>query len=179
MSNTEPALFDPPFTPRSAVLSPCRRYRYTLTRRWTADPGPICVVAALNPSTADAEHDDPTVRRCIGFARRYGAVELRIVNLYALRATDSHELWAADDPVGPDNDRHLAAAAEAATRTVGPIIVAWGAHARADRVRAAVALLARKDLLCLGITKAGAPRHPLYLPASAPLMPWTYREAAG
>lgn len=179
MSSAEPALFNPQFTPRSAVLSPCGRYRYVLTRRWAAEPGPVCVIVALNPSTADAEHDDPTVKRCIGFARRCGATELRIVNLYALRATDPGELWSAEDPVGPDNDRHLVAAAEVAVRTVGPIIVAWGANARSDRVRAGVALLGRKDLLCLGTTKAGAPRHPLYLPATAPLMPWTHRANAG
>lgn len=169
----DPGLFEAPFVPRAAALSPCGRYRYSLTRRWTADAGPVWVIVMLNPSTADGVDDDPTVRRCVQFVRRGRAAELRIVNLYGLRATDPRELWRCDDPVGPDNDRHVLAAVARADETHGAVIAAWGAHARADRVRAVVDLVGRRELLCLGTTSAGAPRHPLYLAASVPVQPWS------
>lgn len=168
------SLFEVPFTPREAVLSPCGTYRYSLTRRWSAEPGPVWVFVMLNPSTADGHVDDATVRRCIQFTRRGGAAELRIVNLYGLRATDPRELWRAEDPVGPDNDRHVLAAISRAEATAGAVIAAWGAHGRPDRVRAVVDLIGRRrDILCLGTTATGAPRHPLYLPAAASLRPWS------
>lgn len=170
----ELSLFDAPYAPRAASLSLCRTYRYSLTRRWSPDRGAVWVFVMLNPSTADGHDDDATVRRCVGFARRGGAVELCVVNLYALRATDPRELWRAEDPVGPENDRHLLAAAARADASSGAVIAAWGAHARPDRVRAVVGLFGgRRDLLCLGTTAAGAPRHPLYLPAAASPRPWS------
>ena len=106
-----------------AVVSDDGAYRYRLTRCWTSDlfrdgDGQMLVVG-LNPSTADAVHDDPTVRRCIGFAHREGCAELVIVNLFALRSPTPRRLVYAADPVGPENDRHIEAAALAAAEAGG------------------------------------------------------------
>lgn len=159
---------------RPADISACGRYRYLLGRRW-AD-GPRATFIMLNPSTADAEQDDPTIRRCIGYARAWGMGALQVVNLYALRATDPAELWRAQDPIGPDNDITLVACALA--HRPAPLIAAWGAHARPDRVAAVLALPGMDRLTALGVTKAGQPRHPLYLPATATLRPWPTEAGA-
>ena len=117
----------------------------------------------LNPSTADAQRDDPTIRRCIRFSRDWGWGALEIVNLYALRATDPQRLRRHRDPVGPDNDAHILAAAA----RNGPTIGAWGAF-EVDPLRPARVLAMLGDgVRCLGLTRAGHPRHPLYAPASA------------
>jgi hypothetical protein len=115
----------------------------------------------LNPSTADAARDDPTIRRCIGFARSWGYAGVEVVNLFALRATDPRELWRVRDPVGPDNDRAL----KDATRRIAGMVLAWGAHgALLDRDRDVLRLLSpRTRLLALGWTVRRRPRHPLYL----------------
>lgn len=106
----DPPVVDPgPAPGRAAVLSPCGRYRYELTRRWA--PGPLVGWVMLNPSRADAHTDDPTVRRCVGFAHRWGYGGLIIRNLYALRATDPAALADHLDPVGPDTTRTWPAAA--------------------------------------------------------------------
>lgn len=176
---TDLSLFDidPPPVDRplgSAVLSDCERYRYSLTRRW-AD-GPTAVALMLNPSTADALSDDPTIRRLAGkngFARHWGCGALLVVNLYAWRATDPTELWTADDPVGPENDAHLCAAATIAADTGGPLVGAWGANAKPDRIAAVLALPGMDQLTALAVTKAGQPRHPLYLKAELTPQPWT------
>jgi hypothetical protein len=148
-------------------------YRYTLQRGWT-DGWPWATFIMLNPSTADADTDDPTIRRCIGFAQREGCAGLRVVNLYALRATDPRELWKHADPVGPLNDFHLRDEFLDVAYGGGLVIAAWGAHARPDRVAVVRNLAAGfgVDLHALGFTKAGQPRHPLYLRGDAPLVPW-------
>lgn len=114
----------------------------------------------LNPSTADARRDDPTVRRCIGFARDWGYGGIEVVNIFALRATDPRELRSARDPIGPRNDAFILRAAAGS-----PVVVAWGIHgALGDRGVLALKLFgARSRLLALGRTRSGAPRHPLYL----------------
>jgi hypothetical protein len=125
----------------------------------------------LNPSTADANVDDPTIRRVIGFTAGLGFGGLMVVNLFALRATDPAELARHPDPVGPHNDTYIRAAAA----EHGTVMLAWGAHPSAQRREAAVLSILRDSgarLLCLGTTKSGAPRHPLYLPASAPAVPY-------
>lgn len=91
---------------RAAVVSPCTRYRYVLERQWRA-AAPAMTLVMLNPSTADASKDDPTITRCIGFALREAYGGIRVLNLFALRATDPGELAKAADPIGPDNDVHL------------------------------------------------------------------------
>lgn len=145
-------------------------YRYTLTRPCLDNGNGTVVFVMLNPSTADANVDDPTIRRCVGFAQAWDYSRLLVVNLYALRATDPRELWKHPDPVGPRNDDVLGSA----MFNYGDIVCAWGAHARASRVlhfrKLAEAVSA--DLTCLGVTKSGAPRHPLYLPKNSARVPW-------
>lgn len=151
---------------RDAQLSEDGRYRYQLTRRWSE--GPVACFIGLNPSTADARVDDPTIRRCIGFARSWGCGALEMLNLFALRATDPRVMRADSAPVGPDNEQWLRSACERSEI----IVACWGVHGvhlgRAGEVRG----LLGDDLLCLGTTKDGHPRHPLYLPASAQLRPF-------
>ena len=113
----------------------------------------------LNPSTADARRDDPTIRRCMGFARLWGYSVLEVRNLFAWRATDPRELLTAPDPTGgPRGDRELQAVAKADL-----VIAAWGARVPFARDREALALLGGCDLKCLGRTRNGQPRHPLYV----------------
>lgn len=148
----------------AAVISECGRYRYVLRRAWAV--GEPLVFVMLNPSTADALLDDPTIRRCIGFAKREGASGLSVVNLYAYRSTDPRRLWTVGDPVGPNNDDTLL------LECVGrKVVCAWGANARADRVGDVRTLLqlCGADAWCLGTTNTGAPRHPLYIKADQPL----------
>ena len=147
------------------VLSTCRRWRYVLGRGSAA--GPVATFVGLNPSTADEREDDPTVRKCLGFARRWEVSGVLLVNLYAYRATDPRELRTTPDPVGPDNDRWVQWALERAT---AHRIAAWGAtdrrrHARAETVRG----LWEGPWQCLGVTRGGDPRHPLYAPYGAPV----------
>lgn len=154
-----------------ADLSRCGRYRYALGRRWGA--GAEALFVLLNPSTADAGADDPTLRRCMGFARREGCGASRTVNLFAWRATAPKDLVAAGEvAVGP---RNAAALRTALAECDGPVIVGWGAQAMAAPRAVALERLASgqgRMLMCLGITKAGQPRHPLYIRADAPLVPW-------
>ncbi len=157
-----------------ADLSRCGRYRYALGRQW--GPGPEALFVLLNPSTADAALDDPTLRRCIGFARREGCGASRTVNLFAWRATAPKDLAAAmaagQDGVGR---RNRAALGEALDACDGPAIVGWGAHPLAAPRGAALARLAAargRPLHCLGLTKTGQPRHPLYIRREAALVPW-------
>jgi hypothetical protein len=132
----------------------------------------------LNPSTADANLDDPTIRRCIGFAKSWGCHGLLVVNLYALRAHNPRRLWEASDPVGPKNDTYLENYIDRALWLKWPLVAAWGANAKPDRVAQVLALArcgampGEESLQALGVTKSGAPRHPLYLRADAVLAPW-------
>lgn len=156
----------------TAIISPDGQYRYRLARTWSDEPPATFIM--LNPSTADAEVDDPTIRRCMGYARRWGCGGLVVVNLYGLRATNPADLWRTDDPVGPKNDDILTMALYRARSSTAPVIAAWGAHARPDRVEF-VRYAARGSgvqLRALKVTKAGAPGHPLYLRADAELKPW-------
>lgn len=155
----------------SAIISQCGQYRYMLSRAGDlhATRGPALFIM-LNPSTADAELDDPTIRRCRGFAQTWGCNGIQVVNLYALRSTDPEGLWDHPDPVGPENDNWLARMALAATE----VVCAWGVNAQPSRVSEVAAMLAeaRVQLKCLGTTKSGAPRHPLYVRGDQPLIDW-------
>ena len=149
----------------SAVISDCGGYRYRLTR-WLGLQAPIATFIMLNPSTADAEQDDPTIRRCIGFARAMGCGRLAVANLFAFRATQPADMRAARDPVGPENDMYIARLAREAAETGGNIICAWGAHGKfKDRDRAVLSMLASLPIepMALGETADKQPRHPLYL----------------
>ena len=148
---------------KDAEFSDCGRYRYRLSRVWN-DRIPSVLFIGLNPSTADAEQDDPTVRRCIGFARQWGYGGMVLVNLFAWRATDPRELKRVIDPIGPENDRWIAAEAARA----GRIVAIWGNGGRlGDRDRAVLRRLGA--VYCMGRTKKGCPRHPLYLAGTTPL----------
>lgn len=163
---------------RSADLSPDGVYRYSLARRWN-EPMPerlpvLDLWIMLNPSTADAEVDDPTIRRCIAFSRSWGADGLRVVNLFALRSTDPAALQRHPDPIGPKNDATLELLARASRELGGRVICAWGAHPMAtERARIVRRLIG--PAVCLGTTKAGAPRHPLYVRGDVQPTPWAVR----
>lgn len=145
-------------------------YRYELGRRLSVDPRVVAFIG-LNPSTATAEVNDPTIRRCIGFASRWGFGQLVMLNLFAFRSTDPEGLRRVPDPIGPMNDAIVLACAQAADL----VIAAWGAHPLAvprarDLARALEAAGVR--LHALGRTKSGQPRHPLYLRSDAVLIPY-------
>lgn len=173
-------LFDAePAMRRTAVISDCGRYRYRLGRENLPalrggpeiDPERTATFVMLNPSTADASIDDPTIRRCVDYARRWGFGALLVVNLYAWRATDPRELRGVEDPIGPDNDAYLTDAAMAAT-SGSPLVAAWGANAAAERIAQVLALPGMDRLTALAVTKAGHPGHPLYLKADLMPQPW-------
>lgn len=160
-----------PAVERGAVISECGRYRYSLWRRWGTSG--IVMFVGLNPSTADAKQDDPTIRRCMEFARSWGYGALVMCNLFAWRSTDPESMKAAADPVGPDNDATLLV--EAATASVA--VAAWGVHgAHQGRNNAVREMLPR--LHCLTLTKDGHPGHPLYLPAALVPVEWPRAGAA-
>jgi hypothetical protein len=158
----------------SAVLSACGRYRYRLQR---GDGPRRLAFVMLNPSTADADVDDPTIRRCRAFALREGYNGIDVANLFALRATDPTELSRADDPFGPENAAHLRMVA--ADHRQGWILCAWGAlksgaeSKRLERATAALLGAFGARLVCLGTTKDGSPRHPLYVRGDAAIADWT------
>lgn len=152
---------------RDAVFSPCASYRYLLIRGW-APSLPTVTFVCLNPSTATAEADDPTTRRCVAFARSWGFGTLYLVNLFAFRTASPAVLLRAADPIGPENDRWLDHAAAGATVT----IAAWGNRGR-HRQRAATVLPLLHAPHHLGQTRLGSPRHPLYLRASTRPQLWT------
>lgn len=165
-----------------AVFSECRRYRYRLERD-LADggifdrclPGKIVCFIMLNPSTADEQLNDPTVRRCIGYAMDWGAARLIVGNAFAIRGTDPAIISATEDPVGPDNDAHLLRMAREAINSGGIIVVAWGNHGlHRCRSKAIVGLMTshKTPLFALDWTSSGMPCHPLYL--SAKLRPKLY-----
>lgn len=171
----DPAPFKAPPGPRldrSASLSPDGRYRWKLGRRWD-DDGPTMAFVMLNPSTADANVDDPTIRRCIGFARREGCGALVVVNLSAYRATRPQDLPWDDDSASLNRHKVRTALSDP---DVAVVVAAWGAHARrADSDGATRSVVARFNPQCLGTTLTGHPRHPLYLRADTPLEPWSAR----
>lgn len=156
-------------TEATAEFSPCRSYRYALTRTWDDRRLPLAFVM-LNPSIADAFTVDPTIRRCLGFARQWGAGGLLVLNVYGLRATDPKALRGHPDPIGPANDVTIAARL---AQPVARVIGAWGSHADPDRAHYVIDLIreAGHRPVCLGRTKSGAPRHPLYLRADSQSSP--------
>jgi hypothetical protein len=152
---------------KHAVISECGLYRYLLTRRWS--DGPALAFLMLNPSTADASVDDATIRKCIGFATRYGFNAIEVVNLFAFRATKPKDMFAAVDPVGPANDEHIRQTVQAA----GNIVCAWGPNAsKTQRPRQVIAMLGQMgaSLKCLHVTQDGSPGHPLMLSYDRPLL---------
>lgn len=153
------------------TFSPCRRYRY----RWRAysragqHGGDRRVVwCMLNPSTADEQGTDPTVRRCLSFSALWGYTRVEVINLFAWRSTSPRALYAEADPVGPENDWHIVDAARGADL----VVCAWGVHGalhgRGDQVRRLLGEVCHP--MALRLTAGGEPGHPLYLPGD--LLPW-------
>lgn len=168
------------FMATGAEFSPCGRYRGLLWRRW--DPVlPPLVAILLNPSTADAEVNDPTVTRCIVRAQIIGFGGLRVGNIFTLRSTDPAELKRCDDPVGPDADGYL----ERMCQDAGMILCGWGSHGtmkgyarrRCDEVVSLLAGDLGHSLYALRLTKTGQPEHPLYI--SYGVKPFLWMDRAG
>lgn len=157
---------------RDAVLSDCGAYRYRLTRTWDDRCRPLLYIM-LNPSTADALVDDATIRVCIGRAQRLVCGGIIVVNLFAYRATQPHDMLLAADPVGPENDAHIHRALDDDPKMV---IAAWGGNGnyrgRAAKVKQLCGLR-RVTLHCLGTTQDGQPRHPLRIAYSLEPQIWS------
>lgn len=151
----------------AAGFSRDRRYRYRLERRWGEGPR-VCWVL-LNPSTADARQDDRTLARCIAFARSWGAGSVEVVNLFGLVSTDPAALCREPDPVGRGN----APAVRRALRRADVVVAGWGNLPRSleDRAVPLAAMVAGRAW-CLGLTKRGQPRHPLYLAGTSERVPF-------
>jgi hypothetical protein len=151
----------------AAVISGCGQYRYLLSRQVGLSDRVVAFIG-LNPSTADATLDDPTIRRCIGFAKRRDAGLLLMVNLFALRSTDPRALRVHAAPVGPDNDFWI----DRAVSTADVAIAAWGnggaQMGRSDAVRTRF----QGRLEALAITNTGMPKHPLYVRADTETVPY-------
>lgn len=149
----------------TAVISDCGAYRFSLGRT-LSETGPTACFIMLNPSTADAAKNDPTIRKCIGFATRWGCSSLLAVNLFAIRSTDPMGIRRSGDPIGPDNDSWIVSSVKQAQSTSGPVVAAWGNHGGVHGRGPAVARMlidAGVDLRCLGTTRDGHPLHPLHL----------------
>ncbi len=157
------------FEKSGADFSPCGTYRYRLWRRW--QEGPTVAFIMLNPSTADATQNDPTIERCHRRAVTMGFAELEVVNIFAYRATDPRELKSSPHPIGPDNDDVLLQAAEKSDL----VICAWGGHGDHLNRHQEVRQLLKKHGIrphVLSLTAKGLPGHPLYLPYSRQPVLW-------
>ncbi|MCC1480358.1 DUF1643 domain-containing protein [Roseibaca sp. Y0-43] len=157
--------------PSVAVYSPCEQYRYLLTREWAPDLGRALFIM-LNPSTATEVQNDPTVERCERRARALGFGAFRVCNIFAFRATDPRVMRAAPDPVGPANDAAILDSLPWGDR----VICAWGTHgAHLGRGAQVEALLRATGtpLFHLGLSKAGHPKHPLYIGYAVQPEAWT------
>jgi hypothetical protein len=159
---------------RAVEFSPDRVYRYALWRVWGKGTRRL-VVIGLNPSTADAERDDRTIRRCMAFAQREGCDGLVMLNLFAVRTKDPKIMKAHAEPIGARNDRALV---HYATTGATIVLAAWGRHgSHLDRARDVCGTLKRAGvrLMCLGTTGNGAPRHPLYMRGDTPFARYSGR----
>ena len=155
---------------KSAVISECGQYRYELRRTWQPKTGAVCFVM-LNPSTADGELDDPTIRRCMGFASTWGYGGIIVGNLFAYRTIDPAYLKTVRDPIGLMNDEFLLKISKEAAITV----CAWGNHGKyQNRDQAVLRLLDSPK--CIAVNKAGTPKHPLYVKRY--LKPRVFNEVA-
>lgn len=153
------------FGSSSAVFSSCQRYRYRLDRIWDAALPPLAF-GMLNPSTADHERNDPTIERCERRAQALGFGALIVWNLFAYRTTDPNLLKSQSDPIGPENDSFIRQILTEISCRNGSIIVGWGTHGtflnRGQSIKE-LALQTGIRFLCLGTTKSGQPKHPLYI----------------
>lgn len=171
---------------RTTIFSPCRLYRYTLWREWSMEPHNLWTfdphlayypgrgteflqVIGLNPSTADETENDPTIRRCIRYAREWGFVALCMTNLFAWRDTKPEKMKRVAEPIGVDNDKHLYEIAKAA----GMTLCAWGIHGKhRERHLHVQRLLQDIPMFCLGLNDDLSPKHPLFLKADLQPIPF-------
>lgn len=155
-----------------AVISECGTFRYSLWREVSPSGSGICLFIMLNPSVADATEDDPTIRRCIDFTRRWGHRELRVVNLFAFRTKEPRGLTSVVDPIGPGNDRVLHSEIQGADR----VVASWGNRGSLNQRSAIVRDMINglgKEVWHLGLNKTGEPCHPLYVRSSTRLSPFS------
>lgn len=146
---------------QGAVFSPDNRYRYTLWRVWDKSIEQVLFIG-LNPSIANADHDDPTVRRCIGFAKTWGYGGMWIANIFAFISSSPRYIQQVADPVGPDNEVWI----KLLVNSFSLVIACWGNRGNDPHRNQFIASLNR-PLHCLAMTSSGNPAHPLYLPATA------------
>jgi hypothetical protein len=180
--DTDPGLMPPCVA--SARFSPCRRYRYMLERTWDAALPPVCFLM-LNPSTADAFTLDPTIRRCIGFARAWGHGGVRIVNLFAFRATSPADMRAETHPVSDPTDHDFnpmigEGVNDNWIREMSDgvrLVAAWGCGGEhLGRAAQVMEVYGRRRVECLRTTADGHPGHPLYVPATTVPIPFAMRR---
>lgn len=151
---------------KEATISACKKYRYTLSRIWD-DSKPAVLFIMCNPSTADADVDDPTIRRCINFAKAWGFGALHVVNLFAFRSSKPGDLLDAEDPIGPDNIFHI----NEMVKVSNLIISAWGNSKIVEKLCKKFSSykpflgIKVSDLDYIELAKDGTPKHPLYLSA--------------
>jgi hypothetical protein len=153
---------------RKTIISSCRQYRYCLWREWDTGNRSYAMFIGLNPSTADEVKDDPTIRRCMNFAKRWGYGALCMVNLFAYRETEPRIMKIHPEPIGIENDERLVELANGA----GIVIAAWGANGKHLQRDQEVMRLLKGKLYCLGKTISGHPKHPLYLKSN--IKPFIY-----
>jgi hypothetical protein len=174
LANPDPVMPALCYTSKGAVISACGLYRYILRRCWDETLPPY-IAGMLNPSTADADEDDPTITRVVRRAAGLGFGSLVVWNLYAYRACDPAQLSLVADPVGPDNRNWIHKALKECADRSGIAMVGWGSGGTSEKLAADVRSIAAElgvKLHCLGVTKEGHPRHPLYVSYSTVLQPW-------
>ena len=188
-----------PYVESGATISKCGKYRYRLWREWRGTPNArwdwwtnddgspvvdgagaqlgepeVCVFVMLNPSTADGNQDDPTIRRCVAFAKSWGYERVEVVNLFAYRATDPRTLLGLghnDDPVGVDNQSYIEQVIHDTHTT--RVVCAWGAHGgHLGQNETMLGWIGTSKTGALGVTKEGHPRHPLYVKGDQPFVPF-------
>ena len=161
---------------RQTIISPCKQYRYVLWRCWD-EKLPTLNFVMQNPSTADVSQDDATIRRCLGFAKDNKFGSIRVLNVFAYRATYEQALYKAPDPVGPSTESYLYRQA----RYPEIVVLAWGNPlARLEQhYNRVLEIFAGKTLYCLGTTKSGNPKHPLYLPRATRIVEFSPVTAPG
>lgn len=166
---------------RSAAISACGRYRYRLDREWDPERGRI-YVCLINPSTADASEDDATLRGLVARSKKLGFGSVAVWNAFAIRSSNPADIYAADDPVGPQNDEYTKAILSECRERNAQCLVGWSRHgkhlARADWIVSTANTLG-VSLSCLAVNADGSPRHPLYVKHDAPLIRWLGQTDTG
>jgi hypothetical protein len=164
----------------NCLFSECRRFRYTLTREWDASLSKVAFIG-LNPSTADEMQDDPTIRRCIGFAKTWGYGGLLMLNIFAFRATKPADMWkawkAGVDIIGGSRNWTEDLQIYALEHKCARVIAAWGTHG-GSRGTSVMLNWQHPELECLGLNANGSPKHPLYLKGDLVPMSYTVRTSS-